>query len=84
MLAPDKATIIPRTEYASAIETTYVKDNIKACLEFIFEPCPTIKPVNIGIIGNTHGVKPNNNPPIKKSKTLANIDSSYNCLLIVI
>ena len=76
MLAPDKATIIPSIEYANAIETTYVRDSIKACLELTFDPCPTIRPVNMGIIGNTHGVKASNNPPIKKSKIFTRIDSS--------
>tara|TARA_B100001109_G_scaffold62075_1_gene50812 strand:+ start:666 stop:830 length:165 start_codon:yes stop_codon:yes gene_type:complete len=53
-----------------AIKNTYVKDNIKDFLGVMPVPCPTIKPVNIGIIGKTQGVNDNNKPAKRKRKIL--------------
>ena len=49
------------------MKKTYVKDNKKDLFGVMLAPCPTIKPVSIGIMGKTHGVKDNNTPASKKS-----------------
>ena len=50
----------------------------------IFSPCPTISPVNIGIIGKTQGVNDNRIPAIKNKKMLTKIVLLYSRLLIEI
>ena len=48
------------------IDITYVNVSKNDFLTEIFFPCPIISPVNIGIIGKTHGVKANNIPANRK------------------
>jgi hypothetical protein len=55
-----------------------VRERRKDFLVEIFSPCPTISPVNIGIIGNTHGVNARSKPAKKNKEIFKNIDCSDN------
>ena len=64
------------------IDSTYVRESINDFFVVKLLPCPTINPVNIGIMGNTHGVKASNNPAMKNKNILKTKLFSTSCSLI--
>ena len=61
--------------YVTDIEITYVNDMANALRVVRLLPCPTIIPVNIGIIGKTQGVNASSKPA-KKNNIIAGIHNA--------